>query len=72
MKASVLADNLRAHIKKYGDVDVVVSVDLSTEDEVTHGHRAFGDVYETTPAIALGYCTEIVILAEAGVLNYVP
>ena len=46
------------------DLPVVVSVDLSTEDEATSGDRAFGDVYTLNPDAAT-----MVICAEAGCLN---
>ena len=49
------------------DLPVVVSVDLSTEDETTSGDRAFGDVYAINPDAAT-----MVICAEAGCLNFNP
>lgn len=47
------------------DLPVEVSVDLSTEDESTSGHRAFGDAYTINPDAA-----RMVICAEAGFLNF--
>lgn len=49
------------------DLPVVLSVDLSTEDESSSGHRAFGAAYTINPDTS-----EMVICAEAGHLNYPP
>lgn len=49
------------------DLPVVLSVDLSTEDESTSGNRAFGAAYAINPDAA-----EMVICAEAGYLNFNP
>lgn len=49
------------------DLPVTVSVDLSTENEETHGHRAFGHLYTVNPDAA-----EVVLCAESGYLNFTP
>lgn len=71
MKASELIADLQSAIALHGDLPVGVSVDLSTTDEATHSHRAFGDICDWTPGGGRP-ATEIVLIAEYGSLNFKP
>ena len=59
--------DLARRLLALSDRPVEVSVDLSTEDEATHGNRAFGTAYSINPD-----AVRVVICAEAGFLNFKP
>jgi len=72
MKISKLIEDLNHARTIHGDLDVVVSVDMSTEDDATNEHRAFGDLIDWTASYAMGKPCDLILLAECGRLNFKP
>jgi hypothetical protein len=65
MKLKEFIDELKKFEKKYKDVDVDFSIDVSTEDDSTAEYRAFGEF----TGLQINNPTSITILC-IGSLNY--
>ena len=67
MRISELIAGLEEAQHRYGNLPVVVSVDM--DDGETCGHRCFGEIIDWNPGGGRP-APEIVLLAENGTLNY--